>query len=233
MTATRDAALLVAMLTLAAAGPDTAAPDATRTVVYYRVGRWEAFSGTAENGHSFCGMKTSPQQDGRGLMVRHRTGETQLILRARKPGWSIPNGTAVSVTMTFGTDQPWTFNGSGHEDVVEWSIPQEGMADFDSRFRLVSVLWIGFPGGNEAPWSVSLAGSNVIGQTFNRCMRDLANRAAPTQPFGGNAAPAAPTQPFAQPAQASPPPAAPASPQSPAPTPAPSSAPTPAPTPAR
>lgn len=206
MSSRRFAILTALPLALMAAGPENVPQDATNTVVYYRARNWEAFSGKAMNGSTFCGIKTATQADGRGLMIRHRTGEDRLIVRAYKPSWSIPDGTAISLGMAFGPNAAWNINGTGSGNVTEWSIPRDAMESFENQFRLSASLVITFPGGNEAPWNVTLAGSNAIGLALQRCMREMATRAAPTQPFSG--APAAtgqtaetptgtpPTQPF-------------------------------------
>lgn len=190
----RSAVLLVLLATPAAA------QDATNTVVYYRAGNWEAFTGSAANGGTFCGIKTGNPQDGRGLMIRYRTGGDRLVFRARKPSWAIPSNTSITVAMQFGPGMPWTLPATGEQDVVEWSIPQDAMVEFDTRFRFGSVMWLSFPGGSEAPWSVSLAGSNAAGLTLGRCIRELSAQTAPMQP--------APTQPYAGGAQRPMPPGA-------------------------
>jgi len=175
--------------------------DGVTAKVYYRAGAWEAFSGRAVGGGTFCGISTYFPRDGRGVMIRFRTGGTETIFRARKPEWKIPEGTRVAVTIQIGPGSPFLVNATGQADVLEWTLPRETMAVFDGQFRQGSVLTLGFPSGNEPPWAVPLNGSNAIGATFARCIAELAAAAAPTQPFAtGGQGPAAvspgPTQPF-------------------------------------
>ena len=77
------------------------------------------------------------------------------------------------------------------------------MQTFDRQFRGAPSMTLTFPDGNEPPWSLSLAGSTAISDTFGRCVRDLtrqvqaaAQGGAPTTPAPQNGA----TQPFAAPA---------------------------------
>lgn len=197
------------------------AQEVTNTVIYYRVGQWDAFSGTATNGGTFCGIETGNAQDGRGLMIRFRTGGNTLVFRAHKPGWTIPAGTSIPVTMQFGPNPAWTATGTGERDVVEWSIPKDSMPTFDTQFRAGVAFSVGFPSGNEAPWTISLAGSNAAGLTLTRCIRELSAQAAPTQPFASNSqasASANVTQPFSGAPETSAPPSPAAPPSLAAPT---------------
>lgn len=199
-----------------------AAPEGASTVVYYRAGAWEAFSsrsgpnepGSPQNsgpnaGGTYCGIQTYDARNGRSLMIRHRIGTDKVMFRASKPAWSIPEGTAIAVSMQIGANAPWTLQGSGQGDTVEWSIPRDAMSAFDAQFRLSSALSIAFPSGNEPLWTAPLAGSNSIGLTLRRCIYELTARLAPTQPFASGEparAAAGPTQPFstATPADAAP-----------------------------
>jgi len=178
--------------------------DAVTSTVYYRAGAWEAFSGRAAGGGTFCGISMYFPRDGRGFMIRHRTGEAEIIFRARKPGWAVPEGTRVAVTMQVGPNEPFLMNATGQADVLEWTLPRETMATFDAQFRRGSMLTLNFPSGNEQAWAIPLTGSNAIGATFARCITELAAAAGPTQPFtaapGQSAPPASgPTQPFTAP----------------------------------
>jgi len=204
-------------------GLGAAAPDAANTTVYYRAGAWEAFAGRAESGGTFCGISTYFPRDGRGFMIRFRTGDDHMIFRARKPDWQMPEGTSVAISLRVGPNAPFEGNATGQSEVLEWTMSRETMAAFDAQFRRGTVLTVAFPSGNEAAWAIPLAGSNAIGATFTRCIGELAAHAAPTQPFqsGTPQAPAAgPTQPFTPtPAQqqiAAPPTAGTAQPQPPA-----------------
>ena len=188
--------------------------EAVNSTVYYRAGGWEAFSGRVASGGTFCGISTYFARDGRGFMIRHRTGSPEVIFRARKPGWAVPEGARVAVTVQVGPNSPFLTNATGQGEVMEWAMSRETMAEFDAQFRRGAVLTLAFPSGNEPAWAIPLTGSNAIGATFARCISELAAAAGSsgqTQPFTsapGQAAPApapsGPTQPFSQPQQPAP-----------------------------
>jgi hypothetical protein len=158
--------------------------DAVNSTVYYRAGNWEAFSGRAASGGTFCGISTYFARDGRGFMIRHRTGAPEVIFRARKPGWAVPEGTRVAITLQVGPNSPFLTNATGQGEVLEWAMPRETMAEFDGQFRRGAVLTLAFPSGNEPAWAIPLTGSNAIGATFARCISELAAAAGgPTQPL--------------------------------------------------
>jgi hypothetical protein len=74
------------------------------------------------------------------------------------------------------------------------------MQTFDAEFRRASSMTVTFPAGSEQPWVLSLAGSTAASNAMGRCVTDLAQRAAATQPAAA-AAPGADsaTQPFGTP----------------------------------
>ena len=193
LTRLRGALLALPLLGFGAAGA-LAADEAVNTVVYYRAGNWEAFSGRAVGAGTFCGYSTYFPRDGRGLQVRFRTGGDQMIFRARKPDWQVPEGTRVAVSMQIGPNDPFLTNATGKGEVLEWTLPRESMATFDAQFRRGAVLTLAFPSGNEPAWAIPLTGSNAIGATFARCMTELAAAAASTQPFQAAAPQAAAPQ---------------------------------------
>ncbi len=92
----------------------------------------------------------------------------------------------------------------GHE--LTWTLDPDTIQAFDRQFRSAPSMTLAFPDGNERPWTVSLAGSTAISDTFGRCVRDLTRQVQsfhPTQ--GNNPPPQGATQPFSQP-NAPPPP---------------------------
>ena len=181
-----------AALVLTVMATPAAAQEQSR--VYYRSGNWEAFGGTASEGRTFCGIRSSSPYDGRSLTLRFATGDDRLVFRASKPNWSIPAGTAMPVTMRVGPHPMWSNDATGEEKTVEWSIPRSAMRDFDAQFRWGAELWVGFPGGNEPPWTISLVGSNAAGVTLTRCIDELSSLAGPTQPYSAPARQSAPQQ---------------------------------------
>jgi hypothetical protein len=181
------------VLLAAFAGPTTA--DMT---VYYRAGRWDAFSGPGSDGKMICGIGSTNPADSSTFSLRFTIGGDSVLFQARKPNWSIPSGTEIPVVMQIGLDAPWTAQATGDGQEVQWSLDRTAMQTFDSQFRLASSMTISFPSGNEPPWAVALGGSTAISNAFGRCVTTLAQRSdeaptQPTQPFGQT--PAQPTVP--------------------------------------
>ena len=162
---------------------------AADTTIYYHAGAWDAFSGRSDGGHMFCGIGSTNPADGRALSLRFDIGGANVVFEARKPGWSIPNGTNVPVVMTIGTDTPWSQQAVAENNALRWTLDGTAIQTFDAQFRRAGSMTVAFPGGNEPPWTLSLTGSTAISNAFGRCVRDLAAR-------GETAPPGAPTQPF-------------------------------------
>jgi hypothetical protein len=209
------------------------------TTIYYHAGSWDAFESTSTGGQPVCGIGSHNLADGSSLALRFQLGGTNVTFTASKPGWQIPDGTALPVVMQVGLSEPWTVQAIGNGDRVEWTLDTNTMQTFDAQFRGASSMTLTFPSGTEPPWVIGLRGSSAISNAMGRCIRDLRRRrnTAPTpqsttQPFeavpappGAPANPVAPSNPAAPAAPASP--AAPAAPTSPAPPGAPGAGPRP------
>jgi hypothetical protein len=187
------------------------APVAARAQLqtYYHAGSWDAFSGRGEAGGPVCGVGTTNTADSRRFSLRFDIGGSATTLTASKPDWTVPDDTHVTVVMQVGLNTPWTSQGVGHGHNIEWTLDPGAMQAFDRQFRGASSMTLTFPDGTEPPWSLSLAGSTAISDTFGRCIRDLTRQmqSAPP-PVNGAPAPQGPTQPFGTPAapqQATPP----------------------------
>ncbi len=169
--------------------------------IYYREGSWHAFTDKDAQGKAICGIGTQNQADGRALTLTYTIGGTDLMLHATKPGWTVPDGTALNVSLQIDSNPALTAGAVGHGATVEWAIGAAAIVSFDAQFRAGSTMTVSFPSGNEAPWTLSLIGSTAASGTLWRCVHDLNDGAGPpnsaasapvsTQPFGQ-----APTQPF-------------------------------------
>jgi hypothetical protein len=193
----------------------TATPGAALAQVqtYYHAGAWDAFSGRGGGGEAVCGVGTTNPSDGRRFALRFDIGGSATTLSAIKPDWSVPDNTHVTVVMQVGLNTPWTLQGVGHDHSIDWTLDPAAMQTFDRQFRGASSMTLTFPDGNEPPWSLSLAGSSAISDTFGRCIRDLTRQVQSAPPPPAGAQPSqGPTQPFngqgaAQPESSAPPPA--------------------------
>lgn len=170
-----------------------AQPAAAEMTVYYHAGSWDAFSGQDAEGKLACGVGSTNPTDNRKFSMRFVIGGDSVTFQAKKPTWSIPEGTQLPVVVQIGLDTPWTMQGTGKDQVVEWTLDRGSIQAFDTQFRRALSMTVTFPSGNEPPWTVGLNGSTAISNAMGRCVTDLTARAG-TQPQGPT--PAGPTQPF-------------------------------------
>ena len=180
---------------------------AAQMQTYYHAGAWDAFSGKSGTGGAVCGVGITQPPDNRRLSLRFDIGGTATSFSASKPDWSIPAGTHVTVVMQIGLAAPATLQGTGHDRAIDWTLDPAAMQTFDGQFRGAASMTLAFPDGTEPPWSLSLAGSTAISDTFGRCVRDLTHQVQAAQSQGSGSsepAPAGATQPFAPPAATTP-----------------------------
>jgi hypothetical protein len=170
-----------------------ATPAMAELTVYYHAGSWDAFSGLAADGKPVCGIGITNPGDSRSFSVRFSVGEQAVNFQAKKPSWNIPEDTQVPVVMQIGFDAPWTLQGTGKGQVVDWTLDHTQIQAFDMQFRRAGSMAVTFPSGNEAPWTLGLNGSTAISNSFGQCVNQMTARAGQAP-----AAPAGPTQPFPQ-----------------------------------
>ena len=218
----RRASLAASLLTILCAGTAFAA-----MTVYYHAGSWDAFSGPGDDGKPVCGIGTTNPADNRSFSLRFDIGGANVTFQAKKPTWNIPAGTQMPVVLQVGLETPWTLQGVGNGQTVEWAFDPTTMQTFDAQFRRASSMTMTFPAGNEPPWTIGLNGSTAISNAFGRCVTDLTQRAPQSQPATPPAS-QGPTQPYSP--AATPPAATPAAPAvAPTEAPAPAQPATPAP----
>ena len=164
--------------------------------VYYHVGSWDAFSGQDADGSSVCGVGSTNPTDKRAFSIRFKIGGDTVSFQLKKPGWEIPANTQIPVVMQLGLDAPWTMQGNGNGQNVDWTMDRDAMRTFDDQFRRGSSMTFSFPNGNEAPWLIGLNGSTAASNAFGRCVTDLTARSS--APAAAAAAPQGPTQPYGQ-----------------------------------
>lgn len=180
------------------------APEAASAQIrtYYHVGVWDAFSGRNESGGAVCGVGNTDPTDHRRMSLRFDIGGTDTAFSVSKPAWAIPDNTRVTVVMQVGLNAPWTEQGTGHGQTIDWPMDRNAMQSFDIQFRDSSSMTLTFPDGSEPPWTIALTGSSAISDAFGRCIRDLTRQVQAAQANGAamppppSAAPPPPTQPF-------------------------------------
>ena len=165
--------------------------------VYYHVGSWDAFSGQDTDGAQVCGVGSTNPVDKRAFSIRFKIGGDTVSFQLKKPGWEIPPNTQIPVVMQLGLDAPWTMQGDGNGQNVDWTMDRDGMRTFDDQFRRGSSMTFSFPNGNEAPWLIGLNGSTAASNAFGRCVTDMTARSSAPAPAAA-AAPQGPTQPYGQ-----------------------------------
>jgi hypothetical protein len=189
-------ALLIALAPTAALG---------QIQTYYHAGAWDAFSGRNDKGGAVCGIGVTRPDDNRRLSIKFDIGGNETVFSASKPDWSIPDDTRVAVVIQVGLNTPWIQQAVGHGQAIDWTLDWNGFQTFDRQFRGASSMTVTFPDGNEAPWTLSLAGSTAISSTFGRCVTDLTRQVQAAQPPNSpGPQPQGATQPFNAPAAAPP-----------------------------
>lgn len=162
--------------------------------VYSHVGNWDVFSGTGTDGRQVCGVGHTNTTNGKAFSLRYTRGTQGITFIAEKPTWHIPEGTTVPVVIQIGLNTPWTEQGEGHGQRVQWTMDPASVQAFDTQFRRAGSMTVTFPSGSEPPWVISLNGSMAASNAMGRCVTAMMQSAPP----GNAAAPAAqgPTQPF-------------------------------------
>jgi hypothetical protein len=161
-----------------------------RVAVYYHIGSWDAFTGTADDNRPVCGVGSTNPVDSRSISLRLEIGDDTVQFEARKPTWNIPADTPIQVVIQIGLEAPWNMQGTGDGQSVKWTLDSSSMPIFDAQFRRASSMTLNFPAGNEPPWTIGLNGSTAISNAFSRCVADLTHQAGTKSPSAG------PTQPF-------------------------------------
>ena len=202
------------LLPLTIAAVCLSSPAWAALTVYSHVGNWDVFSGTGTDGRQLCGIGHTNSTDGRAFSLRYIRGTEGITFVADKPTWHIPDGTKVAVVMQIGLNPPWTEQGVGHGQRMEWTMDPASVQAFDTQFRRAESMTVTFPSGNEPPWVISLNGSMAASNSMGRCVTAMMQTATPasasppaaqgpTQPFATSPATPAATQPAA-PAQPAP-----------------------------
>lgn len=161
-----------------------------------RIGDWSAFKTSAANGTAICGVSIEGSQ-GRGFYLKYFDGSDRLVVQIFKESWRIPRGTEAEVLLRIDNNNPWIATASGSTmypsgiGFLEMSFSGSSLQRWVQQFRLGNRLVVAFPDGSEAPWIVSLVGTNAIMDVFVRCLNSLSTFA--TQPFGDGPKRPAPT----------------------------------------
>ncbi|MGC8470325.1 MAG: hypothetical protein ACP5NI_10510 [Acetobacteraceae bacterium] len=185
------AALGLAVLGLAPRGAG-AAVHTTATA-----GAWNAFRGTATDGHPLCGVSTFDDPPGSAVLIKYFRGDTHLVVQLEKQSWAIPRGAHVPVRLRFDQYSAWTARATGAGRFLELTVGDHEIRRFLREFRLSYRLTVRFPAGNEPRWHTDLTGTNAIVADFADCVGRMRAASAPTQPY---VAPA-PIQPLPAPQQ--------------------------------
>jgi hypothetical protein len=165
--------LLIFALCGAALMADTALAD---TQVLARVGPWEAFGGTADNGRPLCGVSSSG--GGKYFGVKYFSGDDTLTIQLGNSNWSLKNNIKVRVQLQFDNASPWNGNATGMhfsdgDAGLEFNINRNQLSQFMEEFRDANGITVSFPNDNVSDWHGSLAGTDDVSSTFARCIRNL------------------------------------------------------------
>ena len=146
---------------------------------FARVGAWEAFGGTTDDGTAVCGVST--QGDGKYIGVKYYKGDTSLTIQLSNETWKVTDGTKVQVTMKFDRQSPWkaranSFHMSDGDGALQFEIDEDQLVRWMREFRASNQLIIGFPNDNVDDWQASLRGTSAIADEMSDCLGRMKRR---------------------------------------------------------
>jgi hypothetical protein len=165
--------LLIFAISSAALMADTALAD---TEVLARIGAWEAFGGTTDNGRPLCGVSSSGS--GKYFGVKYFSGADTLTIQLGNDRWTLKNNIKIKVQLQFDDEAPWSGNATGihfsdGDAGLEFNINRNQLDQFLKEFRDANGISVSFPGEDVSDWHGSLEGTAVVSNTFSRCIRNL------------------------------------------------------------
>ena len=160
-------------------------PGAARAAVHTTAtaGPWNAFRGTATDGHPLCGVSTFDDPPGSAVLIKYFRGDTHLVVQLEKQSWAIPRGSHVPVRLRFDRYSAWTARATGAGRFLELTVGDHEIRRFLREFRLSYRLTVRFPAGNEPRWHTDLTGTDAITADFADCVGKMRAASAPTQPY--------------------------------------------------
>lgn len=146
---------------------------------FARVGAWEAFGGTTNNGQGVCGVSTSG--DGKYIGVKYYKGDSTLTIQISSDKWKVNNGVKIAVTMKFDDESPWkargtSFHMSDGDAALQFEINDDQLDRWMREFRRSNTLIIGFPNDNVSDWRASLRGTSAIADAMSNCLSAMRRR---------------------------------------------------------
>ncbi|TCH99550.1 hypothetical protein EJV46_02420 [Roseococcus sp. SYP-B2431] len=157
-----------------------AAPAAAQTRIVAQANGWSAFGGTTEGGVPTCGLETRDPGTGRHLLLQHLVGQERPILRLSRPGWNLRASSARPVRIVIDNRRVVAADATGAGREMSWPLALEA---FEPAFRLGRLMRIEFPAGPDAPWNLSLTGTNAVMGAFMGCLRMMAITPGEAQPI--------------------------------------------------
>jgi hypothetical protein len=161
-----------------------------------RKGNWTATYQVSNLGNPMCSVSTSWGNDNNRTAttyIKYVAGDL-IAVQMYKIGWRMPQGTDVSVSMSFDDGVAYTATAkSGYDEgrnaYLQFRIKPGEENTFLNTFAEADHLKISFPDGDEPDWHANMIGSREVSAAFRKCA-GIINKNAPTQPTGK-----APTQP--------------------------------------
>lgn len=158
---------------------------------------WTAYDGTNERGVPVCVLETRDPNTGRHFLLRQAAGQQLPDLRLSRPSWNL--GSSATRTVRIVIDRRvFTANATGAGQEMGWPA---ALDSFEAAFRRGRLMRVEFPGGPDAPWNLSLTGTNAVMGAFMGCVRMLA-----IQPGEPPAQSPIPPTPLSEPPPLAPPP---------------------------
>ena len=114
-----------------------------KTVDIARAGSWTAYSGTSDSGRPMCGMHIG-EAGQKALHVKWANGDTFWTVMAWKPGWRIPDGTKLAVTIGFDKTTLGSGIATGHTTPPQWRATLGDQIEFYIFDNLLKDFFKGF-----------------------------------------------------------------------------------------
>jgi hypothetical protein len=152
------------------------APASAETNLITRAGAWQAFGGTTASGRPLCGVSQTVGERYFGLKYYAR--DSTFTVQLGSKAWRLDNGASQQLQMVLDGNHPWTATGTAMhfndgDAGLEFTINRAELDKFAAEFRSSTQLRVQFTNWDTAEWSLSLAGSNAITDSFLQCIVGL------------------------------------------------------------
>ena len=163
----------------------SATPAIAETTTLYRSGSWEAFAGTAEDGHNVCGA--IEKTDTKAFVVKWFEGERRLTIHIVDSTWSAPSLKYIPVEIEFVGFPAWKATATSAVSAsgltyLELSVSSEKVLDFWTELSASSRMLVRFPTLPIPDWIGRLDGSAAAVEVMVKCIVNMPEQKHPSVP---------------------------------------------------